>query len=62
VYKPLIFSGIHFDSVVIKKFTTAHMKVSAVCVLLQVPCTEVYSFRSTGNAVQGVNAVDLGEL
>jgi len=45
----------------IRKYTTAGMKFSAVCVLLLVPFAEMCSFRFTGNVVQVVNAVDLGE-
>lgn len=46
---------------VIRKYTVASMKLSAVSVLLLVPLAEVCSFRFTGNIVQVVNAVDLGE-
>lgn len=61
MYNSLFCSSIHNDNVV-RKYTTASMKFSAVCVLLLVPLTEVYSsFRFTGNVVQVVNAVDLGE-
>jgi len=61
VYNSLFCSGIHNDNVVVRKYTTASMKLSAVCVLLLMPLAEVCSgFRFTGN-VQVVNAVDLGE-
>ena len=61
MYNSLFCSGIHNDNVVIRKYTTASRKLCAV-LLLFVPLAEVCSsFRFTGNVVQVVNAVDLGE-
>ena len=61
MYSSLFCSGIHSDNVVIRKCTTANMKLSAICVLILVPLCVVCTFRFTGNIVQVVNAVVLGE-
>ena len=52
MYNSLFCGGFHNDNVLIRKYATAGLKLSAVWVFLLVPLAEVCSFRSTGNVVQ----------